>query len=186
MSWSVGEIAALSKKAARGAGLPWGLAEEAAWSVRWLCTHGLPGPEALALALTSKDGACPLATGAAMLDAGELALPTCLVDVRAPLLILPFLSQMTPEGDAWLVSANDITFAVGGLGTDLSGALPERVDLWLQGPCALPDMRDPVSRVAHVDKDALASLQALAMRTYAPATELSRAKGAGAGLTDND
>ena len=33
MSWSLGETAALALKAARGAGLPWGLAEEAAGAV---------------------------------------------------------------------------------------------------------------------------------------------------------
>ena len=38
MSWSLGETAALALKAARGAGMSWGLAEETAASVVWLHT----------------------------------------------------------------------------------------------------------------------------------------------------
>jgi len=47
-AYSLSEIAAQAKKAARGAGHPWGLAEEAAVGVRWLAARRLPGSEALA------------------------------------------------------------------------------------------------------------------------------------------
>ncbi|MAE12157.1 MAG: hypothetical protein CMN35_02945 [SAR116 cluster bacterium] len=47
MSWSLGETAALALKAARGAGMSWGLAEETAASVVWLHSRGLPGISAL-------------------------------------------------------------------------------------------------------------------------------------------
>ena len=87
MSYSLNEIEALSKKAARGAGLSWGMSEEAAKATRWLVSHGLPAARLLAdllnqtdrvdrggLAPVSFDGVwqaksgqlCPLASGAAV------------------------------------------------------------------------------------------------------------------------
>ena len=48
MTWSLNEIETLSRKAARGAGLSWGLAEEAGKATRWLAAAGLPGPQVLA------------------------------------------------------------------------------------------------------------------------------------------
>ena len=47
MSWSLGETGALALKAARGAGMTWGLAEEASEAVVWLQARGLPGVSAL-------------------------------------------------------------------------------------------------------------------------------------------
>ncbi|NND22495.1 MAG: DUF3726 domain-containing protein, partial [Silicimonas sp.] len=41
MSYSLNEVEATAKKAARGAGYPWGLAEEAAKATRWLCAHDI-------------------------------------------------------------------------------------------------------------------------------------------------
>ena len=47
MSFSLSEIEALSKKAARGAGFGWGMADEAAKATRWLCKHDFDGCQAL-------------------------------------------------------------------------------------------------------------------------------------------
>ena len=55
MSWSLGEIRALAIKAARGAGMPWGMAEEAGFASHWLLQQGLPGTELLATLLTLHD-----------------------------------------------------------------------------------------------------------------------------------
>lgn len=43
MKTSLGEISAEVKKAGRGAGLPWGLANEAGWAAQWLVKNDLPG-----------------------------------------------------------------------------------------------------------------------------------------------
>ena len=51
------------------------------------------------------------------------------------------------------------------------------------GPLSSPR---PQTQRADVDANTLATLNAFAHRTYAPATEASRLKGAGAGLSDND
>lgn len=65
------EIEVLSLKAARGAGLPWGLAQEAGWAVRWLEARELPGAETLARLIENID-----------LDAGGLPrLETLMPDV---------------------------------------------------------------------------------------------------------
>lgn len=56
MSYSLNEIESLGKRAARGAGLDWGLAEEAGKALRWLVARGLPGPALLAGLLVLHDG----------------------------------------------------------------------------------------------------------------------------------
>ncbi|MEL7259121.1 MAG: DUF3726 domain-containing protein, partial [Pseudomonadota bacterium] len=43
MSWSLNEVESLARKAARGAGYSWGLAEEAGKATRWTCAAGWPG-----------------------------------------------------------------------------------------------------------------------------------------------
>jgi hypothetical protein len=116
MTWSLNEIEALSRKAARGAGLSWGLAEEAGKAARWLVAQGLPGPQVLADLLTRNDGQsyetlcphdedegrwtarggtlCPLISGAALCDhAARLAAGEALQLGRtaSPMLLLPYL-----------------------------------------------------------------------------------------------
>ena len=95
MTFSLNEIGAMGKRAARGAGLDWGIAEEAGMAARWLTAHGLPGPELLAELLSRNEGTsyddlvpvsvdgvwqaksgclCPLIAGAALSDrAAEIA-----------------------------------------------------------------------------------------------------------------
>ena len=71
MSRSLGEMAGLATKAVRGAGQPWGVAEEAGWALRWLGRAGLAGPAALARALEAGD-LSDLLCGIAMADRGEI------------------------------------------------------------------------------------------------------------------
>ena len=91
--YSLAEIEAVSRKAARGAGLSWGLAEEAGKAARWLSGFGFQGVEALAALLKQNDGRgydvvrpmsvsgvwwadddalCPVAAGAALSDRSKL------------------------------------------------------------------------------------------------------------------
>ncbi len=48
---SLNEIAETAKKATRGCGHYFGIAEEMAFAARWLCERGLPGTEKLLHAL---------------------------------------------------------------------------------------------------------------------------------------
>ncbi|MEO1102920.1 MAG: DUF3726 domain-containing protein, partial [Pseudomonadota bacterium] len=54
--WSLNEVEALARKATRGAGYSWGMAEEAGKATRWTCAAGWPGANALAHLLTQTDG----------------------------------------------------------------------------------------------------------------------------------
>ena len=192
--WSLNEIEALAKKAARGAGYDWGLAEEAGQAVRWLLARGLPGADALLFICEAKDTGdfeqCPLRFGCALSD-GYMSvdgIEPC--EVTAPLLIVPFLSWTsrrvkTPLSVAW----PDAQFGVSPKGKlRWSGAhlCPKQADITLS-KLAITDVDAVALRHrAEVDCETFMSLSAFAARTYAPSTEESRASGAGAGLTDND
>ena len=199
MSWSLGETAALALKAARGAGMSWGLAEETAASVVWLHSRGLPGISALcsylgqAAAPQSPEGGCPIMTGCALID-GMMDVPETssqpldLGHVHAPLLLLPFVARLE-QGHYWLQ-------APGLQGTvDIANG-----DAWQShclrgsGSCTVslgdrPQVDPALEMITRVDGRftcCVDRLDAYAHRTYAPATGQSRMSGAGAGLTDND
>jgi hypothetical protein len=122
VSWSLGETGAIALKAARGAGMPWGLAEEASEAVVWLQARGLPGVSALCRYLnwyqmqkslfpkwTGKlieDNTipyCPFVIGTAISD-GAVKMPLdvdtkeSLGLIRQPLLLVPFFTVSAPEG----------------------------------------------------------------------------------------
>jgi hypothetical protein len=112
------ETESLCMKAARGAGLSWGLAEEAGFATGWLAARGFDGTVPLLALLIrrieqraglgllkptpghwqSLDGCplCPIQLGAALVDHatlvdGPFSQDTQLDPVEAPLLLLPFL-----------------------------------------------------------------------------------------------
>lgn len=109
---SLAELEALGRDAAHGAGLPWGLAEEAAAALRWLEARRLPGAALTAEWLTARSGwatadltpviggsawttgatiLCPYLTGAAISDRSETEL--VLGPVAFPLLLAPFVAS---------------------------------------------------------------------------------------------
>ncbi len=216
MSYSLNEIEALSKRAGRGAGLSWGIAEETARAVRWLTSHGLPGVPLLVdlldhmdqtprlkFAPTSFEGVwgatsgslCPLASGAALNDCADRLFtgqPIEMARVSHPLLVVPF------AGWASIHIAAPVTVSWPGVRIKTDG-----YGIWVHDPNGGRDVTEPVdltcSPTHHMDETlsmpclrgdvpqtAWARLGSLAHRTYAPATEQSRVLGAGAGVTDND
>lgn len=72
---SLNEIEVMARRACRGVGYPWGIAEEAGRAVRWLAAHGLDGPQHLATLLTDEDDAGSNQPAPAFVD-GELQAPT--------------------------------------------------------------------------------------------------------------
>lgn len=120
---SQNEIEQLCFKAARGAGMSWGLAEEAGFSAAWLAMRGLDGPGVLLAQLRdvedrpwreicpvvapgvfrAADGGClcPIALGSALCD--HACLPETAMDetalrvgpVNHPVLLLAFLSDLS-------------------------------------------------------------------------------------------
>ncbi len=210
MTMSFNEVEALAKKATRGAGYPWGLAEEAAKAVRWLYARDVDGCAELAGLLAQSDGAdltawrpvqngsrwapkgatlCPIATGAALSDEaealrdGELRID----QVVHPILLAPFACMSAKHLDMRVTIAWDGTFAsTDGEALSIAGAASIPVaDVAVTTGGDLDQPRPYCSR-AKPAPDGLALLQHLARRTFAPATDESRLKGAGAGLSDND
>lgn len=196
MSLSLNEVAAQARKAARGAGYSWGMAEEAGRAARWLCAQGLDGCGLLLAALRRADtggpGACPLAAGV-MLSDGAAALSTASLAYRsvvAPALILPFAAGAAQALDrpvtvAWegveaVTDGTALSLAASGDAV-LSGATD--VTIRQGGTFAAPRA---VCGRATPEPETWVALTALAERTHAPVTDGSRLRGAGAGLSDND
>lgn len=215
MSHSLNEIEAMSKRAARGAGLSWGLAEEAAKGTRWLAGYGYPGPDLLADLLelndrlpaidfspTSLNGVwrapagrmSPLIAGAAMSDCAvrmQYGQVITIERVTQPLLIVPFASGAALRlGEPVAVEWDNVRLTTDGKQLCVQGAkedvlTAQTTEVRCSAPAQMMAPTTPVMR-ANVSDLCWQRLGAFAHRTYAPATEASRILGAGAGLNDND
>lgn len=179
MSWSIGEIGVLTVKAARGAGLSWGEAEEFGWAVRWLARAGLPGVEAAADCLTAPGRACPVALGLSVADRGDAGHLSSSGPVMRPILILPFLARLADSEHAVAVTVDGIPCTVARGGVAGAAALPPEGVVLPAGHAPVPVVPPPLTRIAAISPAALGILDDLSARTYAPATEASRRLGAG-------
>lgn len=216
MSHSLNEIEAMSKRAARGAGLSWGLAEEAAKGTRWLSSFGFSGAELLADLLELNDRLppidfspvslradvwhaparrmSPLLAGAALSDCAVRLLErgTIAMDnVSLPMLAVPFMGgaalrlgvPVSVEWEGARLATDGKQLCVQG---DLDALQTAQADrLVFSAPAEMTGRKEPVMR-GTVSEDSWARLGVFAHRTFAPATEESRLRGAGAGLSDND
>ena len=205
ISWSLGETAALATKAARGAGMPWGLADETGVAVSWLHAHGIPGLAALCRYLKWRDNGivtqwpdrpagaacyCPIALGTAYMD-GAIPLTLATGTIREPVLMLPFIAKRN-TGQPMQVDLGDMSIHLskdGVCSPYLNTAL-----LISQANCTINHATDTAAmapyeltqRVPSYFFGCVAVLTEFAKKTYAPATDESRMAGAGAGLNDND
>ena len=207
---SLNEVETLAAKAARGAGLPWGLAEDAAKAARWLAAFGLPWPETLLRLLAGWDArrSRPGDRAGIQVFAADGA-------SLSPLICGPYLGDRAadfaadrPSRDGRDAAVASTVRGAGGFG----GAVPHSPSL----PAGRRDRRAaplpnssaapskpwratfpstwpakaagedggidfvPVDR-ARVPTKAWGALEVLAARTYVPASERSRALGAGVG-----
>jgi len=216
---SLNEVETYGRRAARGAGMSWGLAEEAGKASRWLAERGLPGVELLVRLLTANDGRsyssmapviangrwqagegalCPVCTGAALSDRIDVLArgeEICLSALAYPLLLAPFLDHSWRFDDAsyelrWpnvraSVFADGVTLECEKQSAHLSERVDEvKVSVGAHrkgGPTHHPRTGGVMTPLS-----VWRAMDALAKRTYVPATEESRARGAGAGRTDND
>ncbi len=191
---TLAEIDATARKAARGCGCPWGLAEEAGKSARWLASHGLPGAETLAALLQGREGCCvgtgkpcALALGAALADrATEIGnAPVTTEEIDTPMLILAQIGRTADaldrgftlewEGGDAIVTRNSLT--IKGHATTSAVTCAETVNIGGGTP--------PSPAARPVGDTEWAALVSFSHRILVPATETSRA-GAGAGTQDND
>ena len=207
---SFNEIETTILKAARGAGMEWGLAEEAARAARFLSQRDFSF-EAPFLELFSSRAfetfpvredtrlrprradqwLCPIRAGAYLSDLGGMGV-SMIERLVSPILLLPFLSREDRK----------IEIAWKGVRLRLD---PSHVMLLSGEPCALavskieevslsqydddwPEVGSrPIGAVgAKIDEVLWAKLQAYETLTFVPASAKSRASGAGAGEIDND
>ena len=215
MNLSLNEVEATARKAARGAGYDWGLAEETGRAARWLCRQGIDGCTVLTAWLSRIDGhdlatfrpqslagswrahgelLCPIAAGAAFSDCAGL-LPGGKLRARAvgaQLLLLPFAAA----------AARRLECPIRLEAVDLQAVLSSGGDLVLDR-----DWRDLVAAApmdisltlggtgktgpgegarARTPEDRWQELNRFAARTYAPASEESRRLGAGSDMVDSE
>lgn len=214
-SVTLAEIESSVRKAARATGLHWGIAEEAGKAARWLAAFGLPGPEIMLAQLRLLDGKdyrgfipdckagvwqaksgilCPIVAGAAIADRSAQMLGGKQFDLGKtafPILLAATVGQaarchhsvFTTSWAGLRVSCFENGLSIEGNRDQL---LLGEVDAVSCREDSLPSPQQLPSTLAYpVDVDSWKSIDSLAFKTYAPATEASRA-GAGAGLTDND
>ena len=141
-------------------------------------------------AWTSKSGLlCPLAAGAAVSDHAYALSSSGFVlgPVASPALLLPFAAAIAevleqPVAVSWEAGKG----TTDGKALGLSGSLPDRSS---GVRFAIVDHFVPTAAICKRATPDISVLKVLAdfeKRTYAPATEASRLKGAGAGISDND
>ncbi|MCB1405523.1 MAG: DUF3726 domain-containing protein [Rhodobacteraceae bacterium] len=215
MIWSMNEIETLTKKAARGAGMSWGLAEEAGKATRRLQEWGLDGAAALADLLTATDGTarsdllplavsgvwtarggmlCPIAAGACLSDhAAVLAEhPVEMARVAQPMLLIPFAQTIAQQiGRVIDLRWDGVRVQIGTDAVHVAGTEPALCAAVATGVRCSPGQMVTGRKLAFTARAAItpvtaARLGTFAHRTYAPATDESRLAGAGAGLSDND
>lgn len=202
VSRTLAEIGATAVKAARGAGCPWGLAEEAGMAVRLLEAHGLPGvavlarlfdtPRACACAGCNGPAACGIAAMARVSDrahriaAGE--------DVRldataAPLLLAAPIALAARRLSArFMVAWPGVRLTCSGGGISVAAkaedwpAMANDIRVSRCEEIGAPRQPDIGSR--RVPAESWARLQALADATMVPESEGSRARGAGPAQAD--
>ncbi len=190
---ALSELRSLITKAARGAGLGWGMAEEAGWAAEWLARRGMPAADwaALWLAARMNGSVSPVEVGAALAD--ELAgtprikhatVPDGLV---SPGYLLPFLHRVAETGSALSVtSGNGQVALISAAGVVAFGpAWQPQSNGWRLSDAAEPTAQPhPAGRPA-VSRSVLECLNGLAQRTTVPQSEASR-KDAGSSDGDND
>lgn len=216
MTWSLNEIEAETKKAVRGAGLPWGIAEEGAKAVRWLARVGVDALPALAdlldrhaagaiaAHLAGTDGLhwratnplCPLLLGAAIVDHAHLLADGATLaasPVAHPLLLAPFAARAAQLIGSPVALTVESRLVVASQAGSLHG-LPAVLDITSADgiKCAVSagfsdsSLEHHPTTLATIDAGAQERIRAYAFRTYVPASEQSRLHGAGAGAIDND
>ena len=139
---SLNEVESLAAKAARGAGLAWGMTEETAKAARWLAACGLDWAPSLAALLANHGSLAipvprpsaplgpaearqmlsPLATGAYLDDLGAMAGDLTLPAMAHPLWLLPFAARTAAEIEAAVVLGwADVSVTVWPFGGDIAG-----------------------------------------------------------------
>jgi len=212
---TLAEIEFYMRKVARAVDLDWGICEEAGKAARWLAAFNLPGPELLLSHLQSIESKsyrgfipdcsqpvwqapsgliCPVIGGAALADRSAQMLEGKVLELGAvacPLLLAATVGQAARcHQRAFVTSWAGVSVICHEEGLSVEG---NHADVLLMATESVscqqredsPPQLLPATTAYSIDEETWQQIDALAFKTYAPATEESRA-GAGAGLTDND
>jgi hypothetical protein len=186
---SYNEVQSLARKAASGAGLPHGVAEEIGHAAVWLSARGVDAIRIVVDALGDEaQGRQAVLRDQAAIDAlccGEIEQVLSTDQAHGLLLIgLAGAAAMDTGLNLAVQQGNGDVVPLARV-SDAAGLPPTMRTLRL-----LPDDDAPACsgspRPTATDAAAYAAALGLAARTYVPASDLSRAQGAGAGTTDND
>ena len=201
---SFSEIDTTSKRASKAAGFSWGVAEEIGKSVRSLELFGLPGIINLNQYLkkikknhptkitkiekeNKTDGKelCPIYSGIALLDNClelEKLKSIKFYNVNFPFLILPFISKASEIiGKKILVKYDNTSFLLNFDKSIFSKNIDKQVQL-LANTVSIEFIENKNSFSEQDWKE----LYKLSEETFVAESDSSKAKAAGAGLTDND
>jgi len=201
---SFSEIETTTKRASKAAGFSWGIAEEIGKSVRSLELFGLPGIINLNTYLkkikkkhpkriekiekenkTEDKELCPIYSGVAFLDRClELEKLESLkfYNINYPLLMIPFISRASEiMSKKILVQYNNTSFL---LNFDKS-IFSKNIDKQTQSQANVLSIEFVENKNSFSEQD-WKELYKLSEETFVEETDSSKAKAAGAGLTDND
>ena len=215
-TYSNKEIRAFATRAARGAYMPWGLAEEAGASVAWLERHGLPvvqpllellrffqgqdpatlGPKSLAGGEERQRSlSCPIVTGAYLSDLGGGAFddgPINLASVVSPILLAPFLVWISGDLNKTLTLKYDkVAVHISAEAIEIA----EGHDAWESKSAqwvtisleeSEPNLRSNQFPRCDISDAQRKVLEQFVEMTYLPESEHSKASGAGGGSVDDD
>lgn len=183
---SYNEVQTLARKAACGAGLPHGVAEDVGQAAVWLSARGIDAVGVVIDALGSQAEILGDQSAIDALCCGETA--EIAFEGRSCSLMLIGLAGAVAANTAMNLNLRyDGGVEPLALAANPAELAASALSLRLHSP---PDGGMPMPRrsprPAATDAAAYAAALGLAARTYVPASELSRAQGAGAGTTDND
>ena len=199
---SLSEIDTTSKRASKAVGFSWGVAEEIGKAIRNLELFGLPGIINLNLYFkkikkkhpkkldkigkeNKNKELCPIYCGIAFLDQCkklEILKTIKFYNVNYPILILPFVSKASEiSGKKILIKFNKSSFLLNFNKSILSKSIEKEISTSANEiSIKFLDNKNSFS-----DQD-WKELYNLAEETFVEESESLKAKGAGAGLTDND
>ena len=165
--YSLTEIEAHCRKAARGAGYHWGEADELGKATRWLCSNGIDGPKHVLDMLKQVDGSCSDFRPTSELFDGNKTTTVCGLSFGCAL-----ADRCGQFGDisAHIIGPIIAYAVVGNAVKDADlGALAKHLKIKVTTG----------ETYTNIDIETWASLNTFAHRTYVPSTEESRLKGAG-------
>jgi len=191
MDISLNEVEMQATKAARGAGLAWGQAEDIGRAARWLAERGIDWARPLLGLLADAEARAAFAQASRVAD--DAATPEGAV-VCTPLWMIPLLAMACRVRGAALTARWPTLCA--GIGSDGRVSLnrrPAEIEMSPSPVRITPGQHEVLAyplatgvRRGHLGAKQWKELDAFVTRTYVPSSFRSRAAGAGSGLTDND